>query len=591
MRKAKIMLIAPYKGLIYMFEEIASKRDDIELTCFEGDTNTASDMIARLPFDNYDIIVSRGHTCTLLQKTCHRHIIDIGVSVYDLLCSIRMAQNYIGKFAVVGFDNIIHNAYILSELMQYQTEIVTLHNTDEIPSILKALKEKGYSLIVGDVVTVQAAQDFGFQTILITSSPGNISNTLDACVSWFKEQENFQQTFLIYQQILQHCQENVLILSDKQEVILHHEKDAAMDISQIKTIFSRYVQIALEQKEIQFTKTINGQNTTVRAYSQAELPNTVIFYYRELPSLLSSSGCIRFYDITTVPKERKEYSYLLQNSLNAILSMIKTSYSPARPIAIEGPDGSGRDDLAFLIYQNSTLKNSSLIIIDCRFAASKEYKYFLTNENSPLFSNHQTIYFKNLHYLKQPEQIVLYSLLSQSKVTLYNHLIFSYDINHSTQFNNSSLLNEILNNQHALSTNTPDLNKHLDKLSSFLTWYLNDFNSKMSKQVIAFSSEAIEVMKNFTYTGHFKQLQRIVYSLLSEATSPYISKNAVEAILKQEQHKQNIKENSVAPLDGTLEQITKNIMYSVLKQENMNQSKAAKRLGISRSTLRRKLGL
>ena len=42
-------------------------------------------------------------------------------------------------------------------------------------------------------------------------------------------------------------------------------------------------------------------------------------------------------------------------------------------------------------------------------------------------------------------------------------------------------------------------------------------------------------------------------------------------------------------LDGPLSEITRSVIQAVLAEEGMNQSKAAKRLGISRSTLWRKL--
>jgi len=43
-------------------------------------------------------------------------------------------------------------------------------------------------------------------------------------------------------------------------------------------------------------------------------------------------------------------------------------------------------------------------------------------------------------------------------------------------------------------------------------------------------------------------------------------------------------------LTGTLDEIERRIITRVLREENMNQSAAAKRLGIGRSTLWRKLG-
>jgi transcriptional regulator with PAS, ATPase and Fis domain len=48
-------------------------------------------------------------------------------------------------------------------------------------------------------------------------------------------------------------------------------------------------------------------------------------------------------------------------------------------------------------------------------------------------------------------------------------------------------------------------------------------------------------------------------------------------------------ENDSVELNGPLEEIEKNIIQKILKKNQMNQSKAAKKLGISRSTLWRKL--
>ena len=61
-------------------------------------------------------------------------------------------------------------------------------------------------------------------------------------------------------------------------------------------------------------------------------------------------------------------------------------------------------------------------------------------------------------------------------------------------------------------------------------------------------------------------------------------------------HKEQV--NKALPIDptnayknGTLEEIMTSIIQAIYKQENYNQTRTAKRLGIGRTTLRRKLGL
>ena len=110
--RVKILVIAPYIGLVKLFEEAAQKFDNIELTAYESDTTKAVSFIKTLSMNDYDIIISRGYTCKMIREACGRHVLDVGISIYDVLRTIRLAQNYNGRFAVVGFHSIIYYAII-----------------------------------------------------------------------------------------------------------------------------------------------------------------------------------------------------------------------------------------------------------------------------------------------------------------------------------------------------------------------------------------------------------------------------------------------------------------------------------------------
>ena len=73
---------------------------------------------------------------------------------------------------------------------------------------------------------------------------------------------------------------------------------------------------------------------------------------------------------------------------------------------------------------------------------------------------------------------------------------------------------------------------------------------------------------------------------MAAPVSFYISAEEVQAVLSNEERK-----TAAASFDlsGTLEDIERRVIQQVLKEENMNQSAAAKRLGIGRSTLWRKI--
>ena len=78
--------------------------------------------------------------------------------------------------------------------------------------------------------------------------------------------------------------------------------------------------------------------------------------------------------------------------------------------------------------------------------------------------------------------------------------------------------------------------------------------------------------------------------LLSISNGPVIGEAAVYTALQQEVSSMVISHSStMINISGSLEDIEKRIIHYVLKEEDMNQTKAAARLGISRATLWRKL--
>ena len=107
MQKTKILAVAPYEGMADILTDIAQSRDDIALTVQTGDLFTGRDIAMQLAHKNYDVIISRGGTAELIQSAVELPVIDISISVYDILLSIKLAESYNGKFVIAGFPGIV----------------------------------------------------------------------------------------------------------------------------------------------------------------------------------------------------------------------------------------------------------------------------------------------------------------------------------------------------------------------------------------------------------------------------------------------------------------------------------------------------
>ena len=147
--KIKILGVAPYTSMKSLMINAARQFPNINLTVYVGDLEQGA-QIVRDSTDNYDIIISRGGTAQLISNFSAVPVMDIPISVYDILRAVKLADNYGQKYAIVGFPSIIDSAAILCDLLQYNITLITIHSSDETMGVLKTLQKQEYKIILGD---------------------------------------------------------------------------------------------------------------------------------------------------------------------------------------------------------------------------------------------------------------------------------------------------------------------------------------------------------------------------------------------------------------------------------------------------------
>lgn len=183
MKPIQILGIAPYEGMASLMRQAAKKRPDVELSVFVGDLSAGVQLAeSHIREANYDVILSRGGTAELIREQTFLHVIDIPLSVYDILRSIKLAENHNCRYAIIGFPAITKNATFLCEVLRYDVDIYTIHNEDEARSILHTLKEQGCQMLLCDMVTNSLAQEYNIPAILITSGIESVESALDLAI-------------------------------------------------------------------------------------------------------------------------------------------------------------------------------------------------------------------------------------------------------------------------------------------------------------------------------------------------------------------------------------------------------------------------
>lgn len=596
MEKVRILGIAPYSGLQIKMSEIASRRDDIELNVYVGDLAQGAEIVRRTQDFQYDIIISRGGTAELIRQETNKPIVEISLSVYDILRALKLSENYSGRHMIVGFPSITNVAHLLCDLLHYDIEITTIHSTEESENVIKSLKEKGYRMIICDMVTHTLAQQNGLNAILITSGEESIESAFDQAVRIYQSCASTHTQNRLLTLLLNENQVSSTIYDDSGNLIftsLEHE-----DYEALLQYYRRELPYIIKNGSRNVIKRANNKFFSISCKKVLFEEKTYVAYYllAEIPPALADNHGIKYLNKT-------EAQELLLNSMTVISTpnydlqyMLEQYGKTASPILILGENGTEKDKMANTIYLQSELQNNPVICIDCAMLNDKHWSYLTSNSssNSPLFSNSNTIYFRNIDCLADRLHNQLFSIIEGTSLCKRNKVMFSFTIQNEN-YKSSPVYQYLTNSLYCLTLRVPSLREQADEIPNLASLYLNSLNVKLAKQIIGFEPDGLRMLQEFHWPDNHAQFERILTTLVTTTATPYISTSTLKVLLADEiPHKpaymaSGTESSFALDLNQPLDQITKQIIEEVIQEENGNQSKAAKRLGISRTTLWRML--
>ena len=203
-RKIRILGILPYEGMKPLMASLEEEFPSVDLTLFVGDMEKGLEIAKNNFHGDYDVVISRGGTAKMLRQNLTLPVIEIQVSMYDLLCALKLADAPLGagKVAMVSFDNIASNARLLCDLMGYDINIYSVAGPVEVEATLTRLQEAHCGTILCDVISNTTAKSLGMNSILITSGIDSIRQAFERALFLCRSQERLRQENLFFRELL-----------------------------------------------------------------------------------------------------------------------------------------------------------------------------------------------------------------------------------------------------------------------------------------------------------------------------------------------------------------------------------------------------
>ena len=589
--RIRVLAIAPYEGMKQLMTAMANDYPQIDLTVFVGDREQGLQIAKDSFHGNYDAVVSRGGTAFMLRQDLRVPVVEIELSIYDILCALKLTDGMDGKIAMISTSNIAESAQMLCKLMHYDMDIFTYTSSDTMEATRQRIRTGNYRAILCDMGADTAAKWLGFNSFLLTSSQESIRKAFEQVLLLCSSQQNLRDENQFFRELIQGQIGQTMVFDQAGNPFLSTLDNPQPELLEMLRRELPESQIETERR---ITRNLGGMLYAIRArrITTGSLTYTAFFFDSRKTPLSPNQVGIRF---STRPEaENAFYSSIFSfaGSISDCQQDIGRISQSTAPVMVTGEDGTGKESIVSMLYMRGSLRNNPLVSINCSLLNDKSWAFLLEHHNSPLADQANTLYFASIDALSLERRRQLLDVLSEMEVCRRNRVIFSCVCQPGEY--TSAVGSLFMDKLCCLSLYLPPLRQMAERIPALVNLSLGHLNADLSRQIIGAEPEAITLLQNFQWPHNYTQFRRVIGELAVTATGQFITAENVQQTLRKERHVGAFTphaENAAVPLNlnRTLDEISQDVALRVVEETGGNQTAAAKRLGISRTTLWRLL--
>lgn len=580
----KILFVLPYQGIMPILKSALTCFPEFDVEFWPGyvEPIDGQNFLSK-SMEEYRLIIAQGEDCIRLRKRYELPVVEIQFSDYDILTAAKLADGYQGKSVMLLSPDLAKKARSILDLVTLPMAIYTLKRGDNALVVTEKLCSDGYSLILTTPEISRVCQAHGIANIMLAASYQTLIQCLRDAQSLAHSLGKIERKLKLIQHYLKITETTYVIFDKKGHLVesLHCPKNDNL-ISAAQSL----IPALLRQNEVCRLKMVNKTPYLFRALV-SKIDGQIFLFFEVKPSLENTKTRIPGIIIKNSSNLSKDFFNVFYDDLSNLTFKQKVlSYSHSNdPIVIIGESGTGKSRLADFIYDNCTYRENLLYEIDCKQLDKYGINYMFRNITSPLYSTNLTLYFKELNLTNKKYIDELIEFLQQSACLRNNKVIFSITCKISESFDNK-LCKMLMSRLSSFPLYLLPLRERLNDIPNLATLYLNEMNQELGKSIVGFEPEAMSYLQGFEWYDNVKQFKRVLKQLFILTPGLYVNKKDTISVLHDEivgNRKTRIKVG--ANKLPTLQKLTFDAVQKAMLSNNMNKTRAAKQLGISRTTL------
>lgn len=586
MTNGRVLFIAPYHGLAEVAKKVAREFPDLSVTIHEGDLSEGLAAAITSIDSDYDVVISRGGTAQMLEDEIAVPVLEVGISTMDLQRAL-IENNPAGKScAVVGFSNAINPLSQFVDFADFDLRLFEVNFEDELPLATQRVLSGGYESVLCDTFSLEAFKKLGIDAHLLSSGPESVAEVFEGAELFCRHTEDLRtRNRMLWQMIGSQ--------GSKFAIFQTSGRLTYSNLTESKTDLLAFMREHLEP--------MSGRLTFRRGHRRYTLRREVIGNDVEKSSISfavtastapsnNSLVGISYSNHDEVERSYRTSVFHIVGADEDMAEQISKLVETSLPLMLEGEVGSGKKQIAELVYLSGGWKAKPFVMIDCPLLIDRSWSYLTNSSHSPLFGSGCTIYLKSAYSLGEERFRSLVDIIKSTRLCDRNHLIVSANDNSAAQSWQSLRL--ISESVRGTLLSAPPV-RALPNIRQAITRLVEARAKEYGRPTPVLSDQAMSMLSTHRWDRNYLELNRVVQRMLTRNSESYIEADDVRWSFAREKATQYSStapdESNALDLMRPIKDIERDVVRTVVGRCSGNQTEAAKILGLSRTTVWRLL--
>ncbi len=308
-------------------------------------------------------------------------------------------------------------------------------------------------------------------------------------------------------------------------------------------------------------------------------------------------------------EEKFDFSNIIGQSpgMKEVFRLIRKVAKTKGNVLITGKSGTGKELVAKAIHYNSDRAGKPFIAINCgaivdtllesEFFGHKKGSFtgaVRDKEGHFKLANGGTLFLDEIGDIPLHLQVKLLRAIEESEILPVGgtttiktdiRIIAATNRNLLEEIEAGNFRDDLYYRLNVVEIKLPSLNERRDDIPLLVDHFIKKYNRELNRHVISVDNETMRILMNYPWKGGIRELENIIERALILSEGNYITPEDLPVNLLEASHTAFIPDK----LKDAVAQFERSHIQNVLKRTENNKEESAKLLGISLSSLYRKM--